>query len=98
MDYKVVKFLTKYQYDKAEQSCSVENKIEIIKKAIKAKSALQITYLKPNDEKSTRTIIPKKIGEMEYNNVAFTGLKAFCQQRKGERVFRVDRILEIEEP
>ena len=97
MDYKVVKFLTKYQYKKAEQACSVDEKIAIIKGAIQNKSVLRIVYLKPNDEKSKRSVEPKNVGEMEYNNVKYIGLQAFCLKRNEDRVFRVDRILEIEE-
>jgi ATP-dependent exoDNAse (exonuclease V) alpha subunit len=36
-DYKVVKFLTRYQYEKAEQRRPVDSKIEVIKKAIENK-------------------------------------------------------------
>jgi len=96
MDYQVVNFLTKYQYHKAEQRCSVDDKIEIIRRAIKDKKALTIVYLKPNDEKSRRTIKPKKVGEMEYQGRAYLGLEAFCMKRQDTRVFRVDRILEIQ--
>jgi ATP-dependent exoDNAse (exonuclease V) alpha subunit len=97
MDYKVMSFLTKYQYKKAEQICSSEEKIKIIRKAIKNNSALRIVYLKPNDEKTERIIEPANVGEMEYNNVKYIGVEAFCQKRKQNRVFRIDRILEIKE-
>jgi ATP-dependent DNA helicase PIF1 len=97
MDYKVVKFLTRFQYRKSEQICSVDNKVELIKKAINNKSALHIVYLKPNDEKSKRTIEPAEVGEMEFKGVKYLGVRAFCLKRNGERVFRVDRILEITE-
>ena len=93
----MVKFLTKYQYKKAEQACSVDEKIAIIKGAIQNKSVLRIVYLKPNDEKSKRSVEPKNVGEMEYNNVKYIGLQAFCLKRNEDRVFRVDRILKIEE-
>ena len=96
-DYKVVDFLTKYQYRRAEQSCSTVDKIEIIKNAIKNKAALRIVYLKPNDEKTKRVIRPETVGEMEYNNKKYLGVRAFCLKRNEERTFRVDRILEIEE-
>jgi len=96
MDYHVVNYLTKYQYHKAEQRCSVDDKMEIIRRAIKDKKALTIVYLKPNDEKSRRTIKPKKVGEMEYQGRAYLGLEAFCMKRQDTRVFRVDRILEIQ--
>jgi len=92
-----VDFLTKYQYRKAEQSCPIDDKVEIIKRAIRNKSALKIVYLKPNDEKSRRTVRPQELGEMEYHGKRYLGMRAFCLKRNEERTFRVDRILEIEE-
>ena len=97
MDWKVVKFLTKFQYDRAELSSPVNEKIALIEKAIRDRTTLKITYLKPNDEKSQRIIAPKEVGEMEYNSVKYTGLKAYCYTRRADRTFRVDRILKIEE-
>lgn len=96
-DFKVVDFLTKYQYRKAEQHFNAEDKIEIIKKAIINRTPLQITYLKPSDEKTRRTIQPLVMGEMEYQGKTYLGVRAYCLMRKEERTFRVDRILEIEE-
>ena len=96
-DYKVVKFLTKYQYDKAEQTLPTHNKVEAIKQAIENGAMLEITYLKPNDEKSRRIIKPETVGEMEYQGKNYLGVRAFCMKRNEERVFRVDRILEIKE-
>lgn len=96
-DYKIMKFLTKYQYQKAEEACSIDEKIAIIERAIASNAALRIVYLKPNDEKSKRVIEPAYVGEMEFNGVTYLGVQAFCRERKKDRVFRVDRILEIEE-
>jgi len=96
-NYQVMDFLTKYQYQKAEQSCSVGNKIDIIMKAIQDKLPLEIVYLKPNDEKTIRVIRPEAVGEMEYRGKKYLGMQAFCLKRNGERVFRIDRILEIRE-
>jgi ATP-dependent exoDNAse (exonuclease V) alpha subunit len=96
-DYKVVKFLTRYQYQRAEQSCPVDNKVEAIKRAIEDKALLQIVYLKPNDEKTRRVVKPEMVGEMEYRGKRYLGMRAFCTQRNEERVFRIDRILEIEQ-
>ena len=53
-------------------------------------------YLKPNDEKSTRVVRPEEVGEMEYRGKKYLGMRAFCLKRREERVFRIDRILEIE--
>jgi ATP-dependent DNA helicase PIF1 len=96
MDYRVTRFLTNYQYDKAALSCTVADKISMIERAISEKRRLRIRYLKPNDEKSERTIIPRYVGEMSYEEVDYVGLQAFCLRRNEERVFRVDRILDIE--
>jgi len=94
-DFKVVDFLTKYQYQRSEQICSLNEKFEIIKRAIRNHTELQITYLKPNDEKSRRRIIPVEAGEMKYQGKVYPGVRAYCLKRNQERVFRVDRILEI---
>jgi ATP-dependent DNA helicase PIF1 len=97
MDRKVVQFLTRRQYAEAEKELSLEDKTAIIEKAIKNRSKLEIVYLKPNDEKSHRVIRPKKIGEMHYEDYVFFGVQAFCYSRLADRVFRVDRILDIKE-
>ncbi len=96
-DYKVMDFLTRYQYEKAEQAFPVSEKIKLIERAIRNEVALEIVYLKPNDEKTRRVIWPERLGEMEYRGQKYLGLQAFCTKRKAKRVFRVDRILEIKE-
>jgi len=96
-DYRVSDFLTKYQYRKAAELCTVDDKVEIIRRAIENGKSLQIVYLRPNDEKSQRTVRPETVGEMEYHDKKYLGMQAFCLKRNAQRVFRVDRILEIEE-
>ena len=96
-NYQVMAFLTKYQYKKAEQSCPVDGKIELIRKAIQDKALLKIVYLKPSDEKSVRIVRPEAVGEMEYQGKKYLGMQAFCLKRHDYRVFRIDRILEINE-
>jgi len=96
-NYQVMDFLTKYQYQKAERSCPVDGKIELISKAIENEVLLEIVYLKPSDEKTTRVVRPQAVGEMEYRDKKYLGMRAFCLKRNEERVFRVDRILEIRE-
>jgi len=95
MDRRVVHFLTGYQYKNAEKELSLEEKTEMIKEAIKNKSRLEIVYLKPDDEKSVRIIKPKFIGDLQYEDFEFFGVHAFCCKRQQDRVFRVDRILEM---
>ena len=95
VDYRIIKFLTGHQYDVSEKKMPLEKKIAAIEEAIEMSGALEIVYLKARDEKSKRVIRPMEVGDMEYNGKIFLGIKAFCESRKEERVFRVDRILEL---
>jgi len=97
LDKRVVSFLTKYQYKLSSKKLPLEEKIEIIKKAISEKKPIEIVYLKSKDVKSKRVIIPKKIGKMDYNGAEFLGVEGFCTIRKDDRVFNVEKILEIKE-
>lgn len=95
LDWKVVKFLTEFQYKKSEQKMGFSDKSLLIEKAIKDKKKLEMVYLKSNDERSKRTVIPEKLAEMEYMGKSFLGVEGYDFLRKDERVFRVDRILEL---
>jgi len=95
MDWRVVKFLTSLQYQKADEATSVDEKRGIIDDAIRRGIDLEVVYLKPDDTKSTRTIRPIAVEQMEYKGRAFEGLRAFCRLRGDQRTFRIDRILEI---
>ena len=95
IDWKVVEFVTKYQYKISEKNMPLEMKIKVIKKAIDNKKKLKIVYLKANDEKSERIIEPDYIGDLEYRGKTFLAVKAICLTRGEGRVFRVDRILEM---
>lgn len=94
-DWRIVKFLTQYQYRLSDRRISLDEKIARIQAAIDNGSAIEIVYLKPNDEKSTRTITPSYVGEHAYKDRPFIGVTAHCHKRKEERVFRVDRILHM---
>jgi ATP-dependent DNA helicase PIF1 len=95
MDWRVAAFLTKFQYKKAEERVGGDERRRIIEDAMKRGMSLEILYLKPDDTKSLRTIEPISIEEMEFKGKTFEGLRAYCRLRKGERTFRIDRILDI---
>jgi ATP-dependent DNA helicase PIF1 len=97
MDYRVMKFLTRFQYEKAEKQLSYDTKKRMIQSAISQGRALQMVYLKPDDTKSKRRISPWSIEQMKYKGKDFEGVKAFCFKRGDDRVFRIDRMLELEE-
>jgi ATP-dependent exoDNAse (exonuclease V) alpha subunit len=94
-DYRIINYLTRLQYEAAEKRCPATKKIKIINKAIKKNKSIDIVYLKPNDQKSSRTIKPFHIGEKTYKDHKFIGLDAYCVKSKSEKVFRLDRILDI---
>lgn len=95
LDWNIVEFLTKYQYALSERDLPFEEKMLVIERAIREKSCLDIVYLKTNDEKSRRRIRPICVGKKEYLGKSFIGLDAYCMKRKEDRVFRIDRMLEI---
>lgn len=95
MDWQVVKFLTRRQYERSDRLCPRDDKIEMIERAIRNGQTLEIVYLKAKDEKSRRKVRPLFVGGMEYSGHPFTGLEAVCLLRGKKRVFNVDRILEI---
>lgn len=95
-DFRIFDFLTGYQYRKSEAELSLDGKMELIRKAIKEKARLSMTYLKANDTKSERTVIPITVGTASYQGKEYPGMKAFCTKAGEERMFRVDRILKVE--
>ncbi len=95
LDWRVVDFVTKYQYGISERDMPSERKKKMIEKAIEEKRTVEISYLKTNDEKSRRRIQPLEIGKMEYQGRDFMGVRAFCHSRGQERVFHLERILDM---
>lgn len=96
MDWRVVKFVTQFQYQKSQNLLPLEEKALLFEKAINERKKISMVYLKANDEKSKRIVKPSRVGEMEYMNKKFLGVEAFDEKRQGERVFRIDRILQME--
>jgi ATP-dependent DNA helicase PIF1 len=96
MDWNVVKFVTRFQYQISEEAFSLSDKIAMIEEAIANGEALEIVYLKANDVKSKRVIRPQEVGEMQFKGKSYLGVNGFDALRKDYRVFRVDRILEME--
>ena len=96
VDWRVQKFLTSWQYKKSEKNMSAEDKVHFIEQTIQEGNDLQITYLKTDDTKTNRLVTPVSVGLQKYSEKSFTGMIAFCKLRGGERVFRVDRILNME--
>jgi ATP-dependent exoDNAse (exonuclease V) alpha subunit len=98
MDWRVAKFLTQFQYDRAGERQSYDEKKRLIEAAIGENRDLEIVYLKPDDTKSRRKIRPESVEEMEYAGRRFEGVRAYCHEREDLRTFRIDRMLEVKLP
>ncbi len=95
MDWRIVRFLTRFQYRKAEAAVPAADRRAMVLEAIRTGRELDIVYLKPDDTKSRRRIRPEAVEVMEYHGRTFEGVRAFCHKRGEVRHFRVDRMLEI---
>jgi ATP-dependent DNA helicase PIF1 len=95
MDFRIVRFLTRFQYRKAEQAMSSSERRAMVREAIRDGRELEIVYLKPDDTKSRRRIRPESVETMEYCGKSFEGVRAFCHARGEVRHFRLDRMLEV---
>ena len=95
MDWRIVHFLTRFQYKKAEEALPAADKRALVLEAIRTGRELEIVYLKPNDTKSRRRIRPEAVEMMEYHGKTFEGVRAYCHKRGECRTFRLDRMLEV---
>ncbi len=95
MDWRVVDFLTRFQYKKADESLSYADKLRMIEEAISENRALEVVYLKPDDTKSRRKIRPESVEMMTFKGRPFQGLRAYCYEREDIRHFRIDRMLDV---
>jgi ATP-dependent exoDNAse (exonuclease V) alpha subunit len=96
LDYRIQKFITTYQYRLSDRRQSVEEKILFLREAILKRQKIEIVYLKSSDEKSRRGVLPISVGEMTFAGKRFVGMVAYCDNRREERTFRVDRILTMQ--
>lgn len=97
LNYTIVKFVTNIQYKIASDTLSLNDKVTMLKDAISNSRTLKIIYLKAKDERSERDIKPYKVGKMKFAGNDFIGVSAFCKKSKADRVFNVERIINIKE-
>jgi hypothetical protein len=99
-DQRITSFLStrqiaSWELNSSGSDISLSDKIALIQKTIAAQAALDITYLKADNSRTTRKVIPLIVGTAKYQGAAYDGMKAFCTIRQEECMFRVDRILKI---
>lgn len=98
LDWRVVRFMTGHQYERSERAMPLDDKLARLRAASERGQDVEIVYLKASDERSRRRLTIRDVGEMAYQGRTFPGVRAYCHERRAERVFRVDRILEIDTP
>ena len=91
-DRQIIAFLAGHE---AETALPKPEKIALIERAIREKTLLEIVYRQGNDIQTTRIVRPMTLGSEVFKGTSFMGMKAFCTLREEERMFSVDRILEI---
>ena len=94
-DWRVRKFLAVSRWREAERVMPTEDKVAAIRTAIERRRALTLTYLRADDTRSERVVIPVSVGQESYAGTQFLGMRAYCTVRRDERMFRVDRILTL---
>ncbi|MBL0319251.1 MAG: AAA family ATPase [Alphaproteobacteria bacterium] len=94
-DSRIISFLSYYQHQQAEKECAANDKAIAIKQAIQESSELEIIYRKNDDTTSTYLVKPISVGSQQYLGKIFPGVVAYCGQHQEERMFRIDRIMEI---
>ncbi len=94
-DWRIQKFLTDFRYRRANERMPVEEKKERIAAAIDQGRDLHMVYLKSDDTRSERTVTPEEVGTMQYRGHSFEGLSGYCHKRQAERVFNVEKILQL---
>jgi ethanolamine utilization protein EutP (predicted NTPase) len=94
-NFQVAEFLSRFQDGVTKESNPADERVHIIREAIKNKIPLEIVYQNSNNEQSVRTVMPVVVGTMGFRGRTYQGMQAFCLNRKELRSFRLDRILEI---
>ncbi len=95
LDWDVVRFITDFQYQRSDSEMPLEDKLASIEAAIADGRDIEVIYLKASDQRSQRRLTPIEVGDMAFREIKFPGLRAYCHHRNEERIFRVDRILEL---
>ncbi len=74
---------------------SANDIMKLIEQAIRDRAGLMITYMKADDTQTACAVIPLAVGMATYMGEKYQGMKASSIQHDNERMFRVDRILDI---
>lgn len=94
-DEEVVTFIRNLKPYIPAIALSTEEKANLIKRSLESQKTFEMTYLNASNEKSTRRVTPTYVGLLKYKNTPYIGMKGFCHTSQEEKVFRIDRIMEM---
>lgn len=94
-DTRITQFLRNYYQQKAEQHMPLAQRIARLQQAIDDKKPLSISYMKADSSQHQWQIIPKQILQRNHNQHHYQSLHAYCIERDQDRIFRLDRILQV---
>ena len=95
MDTRIAEFLTLFQYQQAEVRFPIKTRQTMLETALSRNQMLEITYLKENNQKFLRRVIPRALRQVEYNGQPCLGVEAFCLDRNANWIFRLPCIMDI---
>jgi predicted DNA-binding transcriptional regulator YafY len=70
----------------------------VLRAALEDRLTVRIKYHKPPADPSWRTVTPLEVGDLQFRECGFGGLRAYCHDQRSERTFRLDRIVAVEVP
>ncbi len=97
VDPKITHFLSRFDKPEPLKRLSYLDKQTLIEQAISTESEIVITYISQDKQLSKRRVFPRKLGPLSLADPGTLALQCYCFTRQSIRVFRLDRILEIEE-
>jgi ATP-dependent DNA helicase PIF1 len=96
-DKEVVTFVNSLKRHIPLMQLSIEERVELIKDSLAKQQSLEIVYLNATNEKSTRHVTPTYVGLLQYQTIPYMGMKGFCHTSQEDKIFRIDRMMEIKE-
>ena len=95
LDNRVVNFMTHCMCLQSERSMPIEDKLNFLQNVMEEQREIEIVYLRADHRRVKEKILVKNVEEKEYMGERFWGMSVFRVDHNEERVFRVQRILEI---
>ncbi|MCL2137858.1 MAG: WYL domain-containing protein, partial [Coriobacteriia bacterium] len=95
IDRSIQRFLNDFEVSENKVD-SADVVLSTLMNAIEGQQAVKMLYVKSNTDKAYRTVLPLSVEDQVFSGKTYLGLRAYCYDRRAERNFNVERILQIE--